>query len=108
MNTESSPPSTATNRHDFTEKLSELRGLLADIANKTPAAASDSFDELKAKASALCESWEGGFNKVTHTVAKTVKDHPAQVAIAAIGAGLIAWWLLSRGKGEHKSEHKIE
>ena len=83
--------------HEFSEKLAELRTIIADLAKTAPAAASESFDDLKAKASAFCESCEGGLNKATHSVVRTVKEHPAQVALAAAGAGLLAWWLLSRG-----------
>lgn len=86
----------SANGHEFTEKLGELRTLLADIAKSAPAAASETFEDLKAKATAACDSCEGGLNSATHAVVKTVKDHPAQVALAAVGAGLLAWWLLSR------------
>ena len=96
MTTASRTLRSSTNGHEFSEKIVELRALLADIAKSAPAAASDTFEELKAKATALCDSAEGGVNRVTHTVVKTVKEHPAQVAIAAVGAGLLAWWLLSR------------
>lgn len=101
MTTSSRTLRSSTNGHEFSEKLGELRTLLGDLAKSAPAAASETFDDLKAKAAALCDSCEGTLNKATHTVAKTVKEHPAQVAIAAVGAGLLAWWLLSRGgKGE--------
>ena len=89
--------------HSFGDKLSELRALLADIAKSAPAAASEAFDELKAKAAALCESHpasEDGTAKscVTQTVVKVVKEHPAQVALVAVSAGLLAWWLLTRAR----------
>lgn len=84
------------NGHEFSEKLAELRTLITDLARTAPAAASESFNDLKEKASAFCESCEGGLDKASHTIVKTVKEHPAQVAIAAAGAGLLAWWLFSR------------
>jgi ElaB/YqjD/DUF883 family membrane-anchored ribosome-binding protein len=87
----------STNGQEFSEKLTELRALISDLAKSAPAAASETFDGLKAKAAALCDSCEGGLNEATSKVMKTVKEHPAQVAIAAVGAGLLAWWLLSRG-----------
>lgn len=87
----------STNGHEFTEKLGELRTLLADLASCAPAAASATFDELKTKASALCESGESRISDATKAVVKTVKEHPAQVAMAAVGAGLLAWWYFSRG-----------
>jgi ElaB/YqjD/DUF883 family membrane-anchored ribosome-binding protein len=98
MNTASRNLHTSANGHEFAEKLTELRELLADIARSAPAAASETFEDLKAKAAAVCESCENGISDATHKVVRTVKDHPAQVAIAAIGAGLLAWWLLSRGR----------
>jgi ElaB/YqjD/DUF883 family membrane-anchored ribosome-binding protein len=82
---------------EFSEKLVELRALIADIAKSAPSAASETFDELKTKAAGLCDRAEDGIKDATSTVVKTVKEHPAQVAIAAVGAGLLAWWLLSRG-----------
>jgi hypothetical protein len=100
MNTAPRSLRSSTNGHEsseeFSEKLAELRTLIADLARTAPAAASESFDDLKAKASAFCESCEGSLNKATHSVVRTVKEHPAQVALAAAGAGLLAWWLLSR------------
>ncbi len=81
---------------DFASKLGELRSLLSDIAKSTPAAASETFDELKIKASALCEACEEKVSDATDVVVKTVKEHPAQVAIAALGVGLLTWWLITR------------
>jgi hypothetical protein len=88
----------STNGHEFSEKLTELRTLLADIAKSAPAAASETFDELKTKASAFCDVCEDGAGAATKSVVRTVREHPAQVALAAVGAGLLAWWLLTRGK----------
>ena len=85
----------STNHSEFSEKLSELRTLLGELAKSAPSAASETFDDLKSKASALCESCEEKVSDATQAVVKTVKQYPAQVALAAVGAGLIAWWLLS-------------
>lgn len=101
MTTASRTLRSSANGTEFSEKLVELRALIADIAKSAPSAASETFDELKAKAAGLCDGAEDGIKNATSTVVKTVKEHPAQVAIAAVGAGLIAWWLLSRG---NKSE----
>lgn len=106
MTTASRTLRSSANGSEFSEKLVELRTLIADIAKSAPAAASETFDDLKAKAAGLCESAcdsaESGLKGATSTVVKTVKEHPAQVALAAVGAGLLAWYLLSRrsGKGE--------
>lgn len=91
---------TSANGHEFTEKLGELRSLLAELAKSAPAAASETIDELKAKAQAVCESCEERLHSATSTVVKTVKEHPAQVALAAVGAGFLAWWLLSRNSSK--------
>lgn len=87
----------SANGTEFSEKLVELRALIADIAKSAPSAASETFDELKETAAGLCNRAEGGIKEATNTVVKTVKEHPAQVAIAAVGAGLLVWWLMSRG-----------
>ncbi|HEX3133224.1 MAG TPA: hypothetical protein VHX44_06525 [Planctomycetota bacterium] len=97
MTTASRTLRSSANGTEFSDKISELRALIADIAKSAPSAASETFDELKAKAAGLCDRAEEGINGATSTVVKTVKEHPAQVAIAAVGAGLLAWWLLSRG-----------
>lgn len=100
MTTASRTLRSSTNGSEFAEKLSELRALITDLARCAPAAAGETFDELKNKATSLCDGAENTVAKATHTVVKTVKEHPAQVALAAVGAGLLAWWLLShRGKG---------
>jgi len=87
---------------DFGAKLVELRALLADMAHSAPSAASETFDELKSKVTALCENCEEKVTDATHVVVKTVKEHPAQVVLAAVGAGLLAWWLLSRHSSQSK------
>lgn len=103
MNTPNAEPTTPG--QGFGDKLTELRALLGDIAKAAPGAASDAFDELKNKAKALCdchpETGEGCEAKpcaMTRTVVKVVKEHPAQVALVAVSAGLLAWWLLTRGR----------
>ena len=101
MTTASRTLHSSTNGTEFSEKLSELRVLLTDLAKSAPGAASESFDNLKCKTSSMVDSAETGLSNATHAVVKTVKEHPAQVALAAVGAGLLTWWLLSRrGKGE--------
>lgn len=101
MTTASRSLRSSANGSEFADKLSELRTLISDLAKSAPSAAGETFDELKNKATSLCEDAESGVAKATHTVVKTVKEHPAEVALAAVGAGLLAWWLLSqRGKGK--------
>lgn len=93
MDTASSAPH---NDADFTAKLGELRTLLADLAQSAPAAASETFADLQKKAASLCDNCEKKITDATHSMAKTVKEHPIQVAVAVVGAGLLAWWLLHR------------
>lgn len=88
--------SASTEPSDFSAKLCELQTLLGELAKSAPSAASETFEDLKSRASALCDSCEEKVTDATHSVVKTVKQYPAQVALAAVGAGLIAWWLFSR------------
>lgn len=98
MTTSPPIPNTAGNpgAAEFAQKLTELRDLLADIARVAPAAASETFDGLKNRASALCDNCEEQVTDATHYVAKTVKAHPVQAAMIVVGAGALAWWLLHR------------
>jgi hypothetical protein len=83
---------------DFTEKLSQLRNLFNELAQSAPAAASEAFKELKDKAASFGMSCEEKASTVAKSAVRTVKDHPTQVALAAIGAGALTWWLLSRNR----------
>lgn len=94
--------SASTEPSEFSAKLCELRTLLGELAKSAPSAASETFDDLKSKASELFDSCEDKVTDATHSVAKTVKKYPTQVALAAVGAGLIAWYLLSRNS--HKED----
>jgi ElaB/YqjD/DUF883 family membrane-anchored ribosome-binding protein len=73
----------------FTEKLGELRELLADLAKTAPAAASDSIQSFRKQATAKA-------GEAAQLAVKTVKENPVQVALIAAGAGLLAWYLISR------------
>jgi len=84
----------SSNHADFGAKLTALRDLLADIAQSAPAAAGETFEGLKTKASKVCDTCEQKANHVTHVVVKTVKEHPGKIALVVIGTGLLAWWLL--------------
>lgn len=81
---------------DFSHKLTALRDLLADIARSAPAAASETFDGLKNRAAAFCDNCEEKVTGATHTVVKTVKEHPVKTALIVVGAGALAWYLLHR------------
>lgn len=96
MTTASRPLRSSTDDSDYSAKLGELRSLLSELAKSAPAAAGATFDELTHTASSLCDGAESGIAKASHAVVKTVKDHPVPIAMAALGAGLLAWWLLSR------------
>jgi ElaB/YqjD/DUF883 family membrane-anchored ribosome-binding protein len=86
-----------TNGHEFSEKIAELRSLLTDITKSAPSAASDALDDLKSKALALCDQCEEKTENMAKAAYKTAKEHPAQVAIGAVGVGLLVWWLMSHG-----------
>lgn len=97
--------STASGTEAFTAKLGELRTLLGQIATAAPGAAQDLLKDLTAKASAVCASCgtaddlEAAANQAAEKMIKTVRAHPAKAAlvvVGAVGAGVLAWWFLTR------------
>jgi hypothetical protein len=103
----SHPPSTTGGGAGdvFSAKLGELRTLLGQIATAAPDAAQGLFQDLTAKASALCASCgtaddlEAGAKRAAEKVITTVRAHPAKAAlvvVGAVGAGVLAWWFLTR------------
>jgi hypothetical protein len=81
---------------EFSRKAAELRTLVEELANSAPEAAKEQILGLKDGIASLCEQGTECTIGVTNRVVATVRAHPYQVAVAAIGAGLITWWLLSR------------
>jgi hypothetical protein len=79
----------------FTAKLSELRDLIAELAQCAPKAASEGLQTLKSQATAKA-------GEAAKFAVKTVKENPLQVGLAVAGAGLagvLAWYLISRNSG---------
>ena len=81
---------------EFTRKATELRTLVEDLANSAPDAAKEQILGLKNGIASLLDQGRDGMGDVANRVVATVRAHPVQVAAAAVGAGLITWWLLSR------------
>jgi hypothetical protein len=81
---------------EFTRKASELRTLVEDLANTAPDAAKEQILGLKNGIASLLDQGREGTQGVANRVVDTVRTYPLQVAAAAVGAGLITWWLLSR------------
>lgn len=96
MTTETIKPSADSASEHVSHQAGKLRALIEDIAKTAPDAAKEKLESLKHGVSALCEQ---GKDKASHLVGKvteTIKAHPLQAAAAAVGAGLLTWWLLSR------------
>jgi hypothetical protein len=81
---------------EFTRKAGELRTLVEELADSAPDAAKEQITNLKNGIATLCDQSKNVTAGVANRVVDTVKAYPLQVAAAAVGAGLITWWLLSR------------
>lgn len=71
---------------EFTEKVGQIKQLVEELVVATPAVAKDAASQVKCKAT-----------QVGQQVVSTVRKYPIEVAAVAIGAGLLVWWLASRG-----------
>lgn len=81
---------------EFVEKAAQLRSLVEDLARGAPEAAKEQIAGMRRNLAALCEEGTECAAGAAHRVADTVRSHPIQVTVAAVGAGLLTWWLLSR------------
>ncbi len=81
---------------EFIKKAGELRQLVEDLASSAPDAAKEQIVGLKHHITALCDEGKDCTVGIANRVVDTVRAYPLQVAAAAVGAGLITWWLLSR------------
>ncbi len=91
-----SRPSVDSASEHISHQAVKLRALIEDIAKTAPDAAKEKLESLKQGVASLCER---GKDKTSHLVGKvtdTIKNYPLQTAAAAVGAGLLTWWLLSR------------
>jgi hypothetical protein len=88
--------SSTTASQEFTRKAGELRHLVEELANSAPEAAKEQILGLKNGIAELCDQSASCTRDVANRVVDTVRAYPLQVAAAAVGAGLITWWLLSR------------
>ena len=84
------------NRRDFSEKISELRNLLSELAKTAPAVAGDAFDDLRRQASELWNRSESAQVNSNKSALNTIKLHPLQIMFVALASGFLAWWLITR------------
>jgi len=97
MVTETDPNAAYRASQEFTRKAAVLRNLFEELVISAPDAAKEQLLGLKNGIASLCEQGtDCTLSSVTNRVVATVRAHPVQTAAAAIGAGLITWWLLSR------------
>jgi hypothetical protein len=84
----------------FLQRAARLQQLLRELADVAPAGARERIADVERMVVALCagagepEGVQAGESPAS--VVETVRSHPVQVAAAAIGAGVLTWWLLDR------------
>ena len=97
MNTQVNDVDTASSASEqVSHQASQLCALIEDIAKTAPDAAKEKLDSLKQGVTALCERGRITAGNLTRKLTDTVRAHPVQTAAAAVGAGLLTWWLLNR------------
>ncbi len=80
---DSNPASAADT--DFAAKAAQLKCLFEELCSGAPDAVKDAACQAKAKAIAAGRK-----------AVDTVRRHPVETTIIAIGAGLLVWWLMTR------------
>ena len=70
---------------DFTAKAAHLKTLFDELCACAPGAAKDVACHAQDKAM-----------EVGRKAIDTVRKHPVEAAVVAIGAGLLVWWLVNR------------
>lgn len=70
---------------DFAAKAAQLKALVEELTRDAPAIAKQ----------IACQAKETACN-VTRKAADVVRRHPVETAVVAVGAGLLAWWLITR------------
>lgn len=81
---------------NFSQQAGTLRSLIEDIADSVPEAAKEKLEALKAEVASFCERGKDRAGNLVGKVTDTIKSHPLESAAAAVGAGLLTWWLLNR------------
>ena len=77
-------------------QASQLYALIEDIAKTAPEAAKEKLENLKQGVTKFCEHGKDRAGEFACKVKDTIKAHPMKSAAAAVGAGLLTWWLLTR------------
>ena len=80
----------------FSQQAGKLRALIEDIAKTAPDAAKEKLESLKHGVASLCDRGKDKTGNLVCKVTDTIKAHPLETAAAAVGAGLLTWWLLNR------------
>jgi hypothetical protein len=93
------PAATATaDDEDFLRRAARAQQLLRELADAAPEAVKGRIAEVEQTLAAICagepEGDQAGGSSAS--VVETVCSHPVQVAVSAIGVGVLTWWLLGR------------
>ena len=80
----------------YSQQANKLCDLIEDIAKAAPDIVHEKLESLKQGVASLCERSKDKAGNLVCKVTDTVKAHPLETAAAAVGAGLLTWWLLSR------------
>ena len=70
---------------DFAAKAAQLKALVEELTQDAPALARQVASQAKETA---CNA--------TRKAVDVVRKHPVEAAVVAVGAGLLAWWLITR------------
>jgi len=70
---------------DFNAKAAQLKALVEELTKDAPAIAKQVASQAKETA---CNA--------TRKAVDVVRKHPVEAAVVAVGAGLLAWWLITR------------
>lgn len=70
---------------DFAAKAAQLKALVEELTKDAPVLAKQVANQAKETA---CNA--------TRTAVDVVRKHPVEAAVVAVGAGLLAWWLITR------------
>ena len=80
----------------FNEKAAQLSTLVQELLHLAPQAASAKLGELKEQGQQFVADGKEKASQATRQVLDTVRRHPLEAMLVAVGSGLLAWWLLTR------------